>query len=247
MRRAKDTAALCEPWLHDAVFATTVEGMPAAFVLVGFDVRIAAGTGAAVDSAFYRKSFLVEPTCEALMTVDAMIWPEALTSANGEPRWRGHFADLWDNLEAMESALREQPKRSGGEAEIAVAIHVDGLTVSQKRHLRPTLFGVSPDGTPSERLARTSPTGLDSRWTFEGLDVADLSLTSALTNCGLPATGAARRRFRATWGPHVNDRHLFRSLAYAHRFRVVSDRRVREHRPFFVFGLWSRAAPKAHR
>jgi hypothetical protein len=38
--------------------------------------------------------------------------------------------------------------------------------------------------------------------------------------------------------PHLNDHGLFGDLQQAAEFKLVSDRRVEEHAPFFVFGIY---------
>ncbi len=40
------------------------------------------------------------------------------------------------------------------------------------------------------------------------------------------------------WGPHLNEDHLFTDPDQACAFREASDARVREHAPFFVYGLY---------
>ena len=46
-----------------------------------------------------------------------------------------------------------------------------------------------------------------------------------------------RARF-LNWGPRLNEHHLFKNAESAFAFRLVTNRRVPEHAPFFVYGLW---------
>jgi hypothetical protein len=77
---------------------------------------------------------------------------------------------------------------------------------------------------------------LDSDWSFLGFDVADGSLVSGLSNCGY--TQADIEPLSRQWGPTLNEHHLFVGLDDASRFRDLADRRVTEHAPFFIFGLY---------
>jgi hypothetical protein len=51
-------------------------------------------------------------------------------------------------------------------------------------------------------------------------------------NCGYTADEIGP--LRARWGPRLDDRHLFSSIADALAFRDVTHGRVPEHAPFFV-------------
>jgi hypothetical protein len=78
------------------------------------------------------------------------------------------------------------------------------------------------------------PAAVDPAWTRLGYDVADGSFfPSALSNCGLGATGEG-----IAWATHLNEHHLFRELDLARRFRARVDELVPEHAPFLVLGLY---------
>lgn len=73
-------------------------------------------------------------------------------------------------------------------------------------------------------------------WRFLGFDVADGGGISALSNCGY--TGPERRRLRKEWGRRLTGDGLLAGIEEATLFRDLSDERVAEHAPFFVYGLW---------
>ena len=76
-------------------------------------------------------------------------------------------------------------------------------------------------------------------WAFLGYDVTDSPTggISGLCNCGYSDEPEASL-LRARWGPLLNEQGLFGRVEDAFGFRVVCDRRVEEHAPFFVTGLW---------
>jgi len=77
-------------------------------------------------------------------------------------------------------------------------------------------------------------------WVCLGYDVADAGLLSGLTNCGY--TAAEKDALVEDWAAHLNDLHLFGTARAAHRFAEHADRRVPEHAPFYVYGLYACAA-----
>ncbi len=70
---------------------------------------------------------------------------------------------------------------------------------------------------------------------FLGYDVADEWQTSGLMNCGyLPEEIEELQKF----APKLNEHHLFAFVDDAISFKSVSDVRVPEHAPFYVYGLY---------
>ena len=59
---------------------------------------------------------------------------------------------------------------------------------------------------------------------------------SGLSNCGYDPE--ERAALAPVWGPRLNDQHLFDEFTDADAFREITDRRVTEHAPFYVHGLW---------
>lgn len=72
-------------------------------------------------------------------------------------------------------------------------------------------------------------------WTFLGYDIADQYFVSALSNCGV---GEEDELTKQKWVKCVNDWGLISEESEASEFRDWSDQRVREHAPFFVYGLY---------
>ena len=73
-------------------------------------------------------------------------------------------------------------------------------------------------------------------WEFLGFDVADEWLLSGLSNCGY---GDDAEPLRREWAGHLNGHHLFDNLDKAIEFEALTDKRVEEHAPFFIYGIYS--------
>jgi len=88
-------------------------------------------------------------------------------------------------------------------------------------------------GVPVEsfRLVDTEPLLL------LGFDVADRWLLSGLTNC-VHRSEPDFAGLKHDYEPFLNRFHLFDDSEIANTFRHVSDGRVPDHAPFFVFSLW---------
>ncbi len=103
-----------------------------------------------------------------------------------------------------------------------------------------------PDAEETEQYAGSLGTvniGPDETWTLLGYDVADSGFTSGLSNCGYRPDIDDVESLRRDWGPKLNERGLFDALEHADEFRRVSDARIPEHAPFFVFALYETGDP----
>jgi hypothetical protein len=68
-----------------------------------------------------------------------------------------------------------------------------------------------------------------------GFDVADSGFWSGLSNCGY--SEVERAELRPKWQGRINDFGLLKSEQDALEFRDLSDARVPEHAPFWVYKL----------
>jgi hypothetical protein len=66
--------------------------------------------------------------------------------------------------------------------------------------------------------------------------MADAGFCSGLSDCGYRPHEAIPIRER--FATELNDFHLFIDQVVAEEFRSLTDRRVAEHAPFYVFGLY---------
>ena len=90
-------------------------------------------------------------------------------------------------------------------------------------------------GEPELHAGPTWPMRVDPDWTRLGWDVVAGVFPSAISNCGY---AEERDDWRERFGPLLNAHHLFDELPHAFAFRDSSNRRVREHAPFSVLGVY---------
>ncbi|HEY2018057.1 MAG TPA: hypothetical protein VGH38_31345, partial [Bryobacteraceae bacterium] len=143
------------------------------------------------------------------------------------PEWIGPNPPFWDDLTALRHAMVNRP--SGGTRPwlIAATWHTDwGFSEEEKqagRFLGPYLAPVAPEHR-------------DPAWRFLGFDITDGSFLSGLSDCGY--RDDEHDGLAEVWAGRLNRYHLFDDLDYAFQFRALTNRRVPEHAPFFVIGLW---------
>ena len=73
-------------------------------------------------------------------------------------------------------------------------------------------------------------------WQLLGYDIADDVQISGLSNCGYSPEELAS--LRPTWQPRINEHGLIDTLNHALEFVDITDKRVEEHAPFYVFGIY---------
>jgi len=81
-----------------------------------------------------------------------------------------------------------------------------------------------------------SPNNITSDWKFLGLDVADIDLTSGLSNC----TFDLRRdkSFISEWSKRINKHGLIENQKEAEAFAMLLNENVPEHAPFALYGIY---------
>ena len=178
-----------------------------------------------------REEFLLRPEIECPFSVDWHTWPSHFLYypqirhliGPGEPALIETDADcrggLWLSLERMRRRLSENRRNA-----VAVAIEV----FSPDR--------ASLDEFPSPLVySQTEPEILPAGSALLGFDVADSGFCSALSNCGYSVD--ERNELRPQWQSRINDFGLLKTQEAAIEFKEVSDRRVIEHAPFWVYRL----------
>jgi hypothetical protein len=210
--------------------------------LLGYDLRFNFGDFVARDWTTARRArYLLRPEIAEPASVDTAVWPsrfvfsgsyvsrqpDGLARAAVEIRYLLQNAlDLWPEPEEMRAAF-EASDLGGGAIALAVTLVGDGTLVSGDSWAAL----IDPDTAPGP----PSP-----GWTCMGYDIADSGLTGGLANCGYDRTEAAA--LRADWSGRLNGHGLFDNPADADAFRALADRRVPEHQPFYVFGLYRQEA-----
>lgn len=177
-----------------------------------------------------RERFLLRTDVTKPLSTDVMVWPTVFDAPDVEhlklsddglgsaglpsPVWTGFAQDLWEDLRQLEEALHA----GWG---------------SDPRHC--WIIAVSVVGEWRTQVHPVTPPAVSEGCRFIGYDVSDGFLLSGLTNCGYKEDEAQAMRDR--WAPQLNAFHLFESVADADQFREVSNDCVKEHAPFFVYGL----------
>ncbi|MET0623348.1 MAG: hypothetical protein ABW250_10250 [Pyrinomonadaceae bacterium] len=194
--------------------------------VVGYDAReMWSGAGAAWDAA-RREAFLFRPGVEKPLSTDTIVWPSVFGLEGGAPRpaYTG-YQDLWNSLSELELFLAG----------------IESLKTRPYSIVAVTLPLPLRDPGELERwefeLGATSPSIHEEAWPLLGYDVADRWLLSGLSNCGFLPGVEDVKALRDEWSPGLNEFHLFEQISKASEFRDLSDERVREHAPFFVYGL----------
>jgi hypothetical protein len=207
--------------------------------LLGFDAREPeSAAGSRWDEA-RRQRFLLRVDAPLPLSVDDTVWPSLFDSGQGIglppgereqlglaglplPSWVGPNTGLWEDL----FRLRQQLAAGGPAARPYVIVAVSWVSDD----------GFANAGSVGPYLDTTSPESLDPGWRLLGFDVADGSRLSGLANCGYAPEEAPG--LRAQWAKELNENHLFADAHSALRFRDLADARVKEHAPFFVYGLY---------
>jgi hypothetical protein len=182
--------------------------------LVGFDARMALGT---IDESWTderREMYLLRTDVVQPLSTDRAVWPTPV----GVDESMLSVPLPWVGLHELHRQLRG---RVGRDDVVIVAIGVDDSGQSAVERLL---------GTEGALTAEAS-------LQFLGFDVSDLALTSGLCNCGYDATDPVAE-LRSAWATKLNEHGLFSEASDATGFCAVTDVRVPEHSPFFVFALW---------
>jgi hypothetical protein len=161
-----------------------------------------------------REHFLLRLDVVRPLSVDPNVWRQAGGAATDE-------AGMPLPWISVDDVLREHATRTDVLATV-VAIGVVAEDAEEESALA-TATGANADLSPQPG------------WVFLGFDVADGSI-SGLSDCGYDDSEALL--LRPVWGPRLNEHGLFSDIAHALSFRRLTDKRVPEHAPFYVYGLW---------
>jgi hypothetical protein len=211
--------------------------------LLGFDLREAPETWSHLWDDARRTLFLLRPDVARPLSTDTMVWPSIFDHRQGIglepversrlglagiplPDYTGPNAGLWQDEITMTRYLGENRKA-------ARTAHLVAVTwLSQHRFAESGPCGPFLNATDSDPAPGGGSTA---EWMLLGFDVADSGFLSGLSNCGYSAE--ERPALREQWAPLLNDHHLFAEPIPAFAFRALTDARVPEHAPFFVYGL----------
>lgn len=197
-------------------------------VSLGFDLRLRATDYASkVWSPEHRGLYLLREDVEWPMSVDRSVWPSFLQShyfdakAHRVPNPRFVNQDT-ANLENDFGLLRDimnLARLPGADLGVGIGVQV----ISQELERIELLLGIEADAIPAGA-------------TVLGFDVATATPISGLSNCGYDQNELPQ--LRSKWGSNLNEHGLMESLDDAFEFREMTNRRVPEHAPFYVYQLF---------
>jgi len=165
-----------------------------------------------------RREYLLQRDVRRPLSVDRGVWPEVRG-----PDGRSVAKRLpWVTLDEVRGRLSSLPEPQRDRS-VLVVVGVVSASPDDEELLRRTI------GVDAELR-------VDPAWTSLGYDVADGGI-SGLCNCGYREEDEQMIP-RAIWAPRLNEHGLFDDVDHALAFRDLTDRRVPEHAPFFVYGLW---------
>jgi hypothetical protein len=177
-----------------------------------------------------RDEFLLRPDLKCVCSIDQHIWPSLFVfypqqrmvhqSAEGLiPAVLAYGSGFWTNLDYMCETLLQSNR-------IGVKLAIELLAPSE----------ITAKGFPSTLLSlQPEPNRLPEGSVLLGYDVADAGLWSGLSNCGY--TEDELNQIRPEWSKKINDLGLLESEEDAVAFKEISDKRVPEHAPFWVYRL----------
>jgi hypothetical protein len=188
-----------------------------AWHLVGFDARESELAGRKTPIPIdVREVILLRPEIELPFSVDGHIWP-SVWGMNDVRQIEEN--GLWLNLAKLQQSLIEH-----GRTAILIAVELLVLSNMPAFGFPFSLIDSAPDPP-------TVPEGS----ICLGFDVADSAFLSGLSNCGYSEKD--RALLRSAWQSRINDFGLLKSEQDAIEFRELSDARVPEHAPFWIYRL----------
>ncbi len=211
--------------------------------LLGFDIRLRAEdyVEARWDQSS-RTTYLLRPETKWPLSVDQMVWPSFFRYSKDRgpgylkldeaidvtPSTTRHSAlELWPSLRDMKACFMQHPvKRQKKGIEIAVMLLADEQSLSREYWRAVLSSALSPSEPPKG-------------WKFLGYDIADEYMFSGLTNCGYSED--EKLTLKQKWPNRLNESGLLTTLEDASEFKKITDQRVVEHSPFFIYSLFSTA------
>jgi len=202
--------------------------------LIGFDARGMSDEATQRWTPEQRNAFLLRTDVALPLSTDTLVWPSVFDTGDGIkqsrvplPTWIGLNSPLWNHLHRMQTYLSERLRRRVEPYWVIAVTRLSGDLPRNKR----------TDSWPYDE--RTVPPARDTRWPLLGFDVSDGSMLSGLSGCGyLEEESELVQSLRRRWASQLNAHHLFRSWLDALEFVRIADGRVKEHAPFFVYGLY---------
>ena len=188
-----------------------------------------------------RDEYLLRPSVDWPLSVDASVWPSVFYSAIFREASHIDFGeievdpetddgDYWLKLDQMK-AFYESHKKPDTQG-VFLAIQLFSEKEPQAGYLP---YLLSDNNQCALIIHDTVPPELPPDSELLGYDVADGGGISGLTNCSY--TAEEKAKLQPMWAGRLNTFGLLRTVEDAFEFANVTNERVREHAPFFVYGM----------
>jgi len=189
----------------------------------------------------HRDQFLLSPEIEWPLSCDPLVWPSVFFSKIFRNEVTGACGSIevdpdvddgnyWLNLEQMKTHY--ETHKLPGTKGVLVAFHLFTEKIPDDGVI---LYSVSNGIQCGIIVNPTTPKLCPEGSEFFGYDVADAAWISGLSNCGYSSD--EKRVLRKQWGSRLNSLGLLDTLDDALEFRRLSDKRVAEHAPFWIYGI----------
>ncbi len=210
--------------------------------LVRFDIRLDKDDYvSSLWSAERRAEYLLRPEIAWPFSVDQMVWPSVFYSRILQEPDTPNYGSIdvdpsiddgnyWLDLAKMMDCYRSNKKPNTQCIPIAIqlfseqSIEGDSIPYVDRKGIQCALI-----------VGNTIPRELPAGSEFLGFDVADAADISALSNCGYAEE--EKRKLPSQWARRLNDFGILRRYEDALEFRDLSDNRIAEHAPFWIYGM----------
>jgi hypothetical protein len=203
--------------------------------LIGFDARVMWLTIDDRWDAERKSDFLVREDVSYVLSTDTRVWSSVFDDIaygagkheipiNGPELPNSIISSvypLWLDLEQLLTFIRENG--------FCIKKPVWIIGISQ-------LIEAAKDSKIRD-IENPKPLEIDKRWQLLGYDVADGIRISGLSNCSYQDQEKLMMK-ESGLEQRLNSNHLFDSIDHAKEFKIFSDKRVPEHFPFRVYGLY---------
>jgi hypothetical protein len=189
-----------------------------------------------------RRAYLLRPEVDWPLSVDTAVWPSLFysevvkshaqaMSGSVEVPISKDDGEYWLDMERM-LAHYDSHKNSNTRG-IAIAIELLSEASLDDDYQSYELSGGIQCAAV---LGRTVPSAPPPGSELFGYDVADPGRLSGLCNCAYTPDEVAQ--LPKTWASRLNDFGLLTNLDDAVEFRQLTNHRVPEHAPFWIYAIW---------
>jgi len=205
----------------------------AAWKLLGFDARENEQDGRKTPIPIdVREVMLLRPEIELPLSIDTHIWPSHFL----------HYPFIREAMGRRDPPLIETCQGDEGGLWLNLALMRQKLSRNERKAVLIAVELLAPQDTtvseyPSQLIYSTpEPHSVPGGSVCVGFDVADTGFWSGLSNCGYSED--EREKLRPEWQSKINDHGLLQTEQDALVFREMTDKRVPEHAPFWVYKLY---------